>query len=455
MIRFVSSSERYDAVTHGGTHHADDVFSMALMEYLYDDVRILRIPYDTDSMNVTNSAIIFDTLGGKYDHHQKGGNGYHPLIQDGKKPIPYASFGLLWKDYGMKILGKKGIRDKRFVYDFIENNLVKVIDAADNGIYPRIADVNVRFRIPSISFIISLLNEDDSIRPSDDNKNQGLKLAISLAKNTIEVMIKYALRGKIPASVPRPLNSDILDILRKKVLTLYKEIGIEPTNIYGWNNLFDAVDNLCNRLFTENYEDASKFLKAFINGLRYDSLRSHNIYEVSQEYDKMYVLTISDIFDKSTYGKTYKEDLSKIIVKICDNMIASCIYKVTSKKYVTEQIKKQSGSRILVLDKKAYWQDFVAKSPDAKSFWFVVSPSDQGYKVQPIPCRYHENGYKKGFPSKWYGYRKGDFQGSIPDGVIFIHSVGFLAICSDKESAVRLCQNAFTNHECRRIPDAV
>jgi len=139
---------------------------------------------------------------------------------------------------------------------------------------------------------------------------------------------------------------------------------------------------------------------------------------------------------------------------VSNNLFYSVIYRSFSKAYVEEQIRLQTGSRILVLDKKAYWQDFVAKSPLAKSFWFVVSPSETGgYKIQPIPCKYNENGWKKGFPSKWYGYRIGNKNpsGKIPSDIIFIHALGFLAISKTKEGAIALCQKSFGNTENRKL----
>ena len=109
------------ALTHGGKFHADDVFSAALLKMTHPDIKIIRafeVPDDFE-------GIVFDIGFGKYDHHQKDaevrGNG-----------VPYASFGLLWREFGEKIIGagcppeqaaKEAARfDERFVQPLDEDD---------------------------------------------------------------------------------------------------------------------------------------------------------------------------------------------------------------------------------------------------------------------------------------------------------------------------------------------
>lgn len=90
MIRQKDAS----AFTHSGKFHADDVFSSTLLLYLNPEITITRgnkVPEDFD-------GIVFDIGRGKYDHHQKDSR----IRENG---IPYAAFGLLWKDLGCEILG--------------------------------------------------------------------------------------------------------------------------------------------------------------------------------------------------------------------------------------------------------------------------------------------------------------------------------------------------------------
>lgn len=85
-----------NAFTHGGKFHADDVFSTALLRILFPGIRIrrgFRVPEAFD-------GIVYDIGGGPYDHHQAGA----PVRQNG---IPYAAFGLLWKQYGPSLVGEE------------------------------------------------------------------------------------------------------------------------------------------------------------------------------------------------------------------------------------------------------------------------------------------------------------------------------------------------------------
>jgi len=82
------------ALTHGGRFHADDVFSAALLTYLNPDIVIERGTVVPDDY----SGIVFDIGLGEYDHHQKD----RKTRENG---VPYAAFGLLWKEFGSEILG--------------------------------------------------------------------------------------------------------------------------------------------------------------------------------------------------------------------------------------------------------------------------------------------------------------------------------------------------------------
>jgi uncharacterized UPF0160 family protein len=85
------------AMTHGGKFHADDVFSAALLKIVNPDIRITRgfeVPKDFD-------GIVFDIGCGKFDHHQEGSE----VRENG---VPYAAFGLLWREFGEDLIISKG-----------------------------------------------------------------------------------------------------------------------------------------------------------------------------------------------------------------------------------------------------------------------------------------------------------------------------------------------------------
>ena len=88
---------QYSAMTHGGKFHADDVFSAALLKTVNPKIMIIRsfkVPQNFD-------GIAFDIGGGKFDHHQENAE----VRENG---VPYAAFGLLWREFGENLLISKG-----------------------------------------------------------------------------------------------------------------------------------------------------------------------------------------------------------------------------------------------------------------------------------------------------------------------------------------------------------
>lgn len=93
--------------THGGKFHADDVFSAALLSILNPNFKVQRgfsVPENFD-------GIVFDIGFGEFDHHQQD-------RKERENGIPYAAFGLLWKEYGSLLVGED--EAKRFDEKFIE-----------------------------------------------------------------------------------------------------------------------------------------------------------------------------------------------------------------------------------------------------------------------------------------------------------------------------------------------
>lgn len=85
-------------MTHGGKFHADDVFSAALLKIVNPEIRIIRafeVPSDYD-------GIVFDIGCGRFDHHQADAE-----VRD--NGVPYAAFGLLWREFGERILEQGGL----------------------------------------------------------------------------------------------------------------------------------------------------------------------------------------------------------------------------------------------------------------------------------------------------------------------------------------------------------
>lgn len=85
-----------EAMTHNGRFHADDVFSAALLKILNPQIIIER----KNCVPEGYTGMVFDLGDGEFDHH-----GLHGLYRD--NGVRYASFGLLWKEYGSMLVGER------------------------------------------------------------------------------------------------------------------------------------------------------------------------------------------------------------------------------------------------------------------------------------------------------------------------------------------------------------
>lgn len=111
--------------THNSNFHADDAFAVATLSLIFPDVKVIRTR-DEETIKNADVAVdvggIYDPTKLRFDHHQTGGAGIH------ENGIPYASFGLVWKEYGEKLSGSKEVAE------VIEKKLVCYVDALDNGV---------------------------------------------------------------------------------------------------------------------------------------------------------------------------------------------------------------------------------------------------------------------------------------------------------------------------------
>lgn len=100
--------------THGGKFHSDDVFATALLRILRPDIEVERgfsVPEEFD-------GIVYDIGRGKFDHHQEDKE-----YRDNE--VPYAAFGLLWREYGAYLVGEE--EAARF-----DEHFIQPLDLSDN-----------------------------------------------------------------------------------------------------------------------------------------------------------------------------------------------------------------------------------------------------------------------------------------------------------------------------------
>ena len=121
-----STSKTKRIITHSGNFHADEVFACAALSILNNsNVEIIRSR--DPEVWATGDYVVdvggeYDHARGRYDHHQQGGAGAY------ENGIAYSSLGLIWKHYGLALVGTPEATD------IITERLVLPIDAVDNGI---------------------------------------------------------------------------------------------------------------------------------------------------------------------------------------------------------------------------------------------------------------------------------------------------------------------------------
>ncbi len=160
-----------NAITHGGSFHADEVMATALLLRIHPGLVIARVP-NMEGIPADFKGIVYDIGYGEFDHHQDGKNGKR---DDG---IPYASAGLIWKKYGIQILQDAHFSDIQDGFDKIDRELIEPIDARDNGI-----SYNGDVPMHTFSDIVESMNP---VWNEETNTDEGFVRAVHLAEKVLE-----------------------------------------------------------------------------------------------------------------------------------------------------------------------------------------------------------------------------------------------------------------------------
>lgn len=143
----MSEIKHITIATHDGKFHADEVVAVAIVQYLHKamghNVSIVRTRdpaiYNAASFRIDIGGVD-DRLAGSFDHHQRQGAGFRQL--DGLTEVPYASAGLVWRDFGVRFLetllvSKKILAFKQtidVVWEAVDRDFICPIDANDCGV---------------------------------------------------------------------------------------------------------------------------------------------------------------------------------------------------------------------------------------------------------------------------------------------------------------------------------
>lgn len=120
--------------THNGIFHCDEVIAISILNIMYNEIKNINV-IRTRNLEILNEKanLIIDIGAGKFDHHQKGGNGKRT------NGIEYASSGLVWREFGKDViqsLSKGSITDDKSIdelFNEIDENIIQNIDKEDNG----------------------------------------------------------------------------------------------------------------------------------------------------------------------------------------------------------------------------------------------------------------------------------------------------------------------------------
>ena len=202
-ISITNKISEANAITHGGYFHADEVFATIILSKVVKTLTVLRsfqVP-----QNINDDIIVYDIGNGKFDHHQKGGNG---IRENG---VPYSSCGLIWKEFGQQIVAQ--YPNPELVWEIVDRELIQGIDAIDNGTLPKL---NYPARIMSISAAISSYNPTwDSSKDSDKCFLTAIEFANSIFENVLESAVsKSKAKNLVEVTIEEPYHENILILHR-------------------------------------------------------------------------------------------------------------------------------------------------------------------------------------------------------------------------------------------------
>ena len=255
-------------VTHSGRFHADEVFAIAMI-LMIEDREVTRT---RDDEIIQQANIVLD-VGAEYnpqtlrfDHHQ---NSFTRAREDG---TPYATAGLVWEHFGERILAKKGLEgdyEKQFALQWVDDKLIRDIDAVDNGMFtedPR----------PSVSMLVGMMNASSS----DDIEQQeaAFKEAVSFTTGILNNFIKAAIKE---AEVVVELEACAKNV-EAGILTLEKNLPFK--------DFIRSHPEITRVVYPRSAEQFGVFCNGSINHLpeRFRGLRSEELNAISGLSDTIF-----------------------------------------------------------------------------------------------------------------------------------------------------------------------
>jgi len=224
-------------VTHSGEFHADDVLSTVILsKYLGGTITVERIEKFSEfteselrgrELIKRHPVIAYDIGGGKYDHHQEGGNGTR------ENGIPYSSAGLVWKDFGLKLLSKTFPNNSdwvnNYILNFVDQNLIQGVDAYDNNV------------LPTLDFPTQPMNFSEIIQnfnPRWDNQSEDSDAAFIQAVSCAEVIFDKVIQTALSKAITQEMVESSINSANNGIMVFDKSIGLEE-----WEEAFFSSTN--------------------------------------------------------------------------------------------------------------------------------------------------------------------------------------------------------------------
>lgn len=216
-IKLTKNIEEANCITHSGTFHADEVFATVILSKIIPEIVLIRLQEVREK--VKENTLVYDIGGGKFDHHQFGGNG------ERKNGVKYAACGLIWKEFGREVLKKLNVEDIDYVFDYVDKNLIQFIDSNDNGQLPKI---DLDYKYVHISQIIAFFNPRWDEEIDSDIK---FRKALYLAETIFDEFLQDAIsKSKAKEEVEQAINDQKEGIMILNKYMPWKDFVLESTN---------------------------------------------------------------------------------------------------------------------------------------------------------------------------------------------------------------------------------
>lgn len=348
-----------ELVTHEGFFHADDVMAGAILTTLFPEAKLFRSRKE-ELISPKPGRIVWD-VGHTYDH---GTSSYDHHQQDGagnrENGVPYASFGLVWLNFGKQYLTKIGIDKKNIdvVWKIIDEKFVQPLDAHDTGHSKMLDPLDfvraVSQKVPSQKYSKIEDKWTPSAASSEQDYYDKYMDMLPLARKRLYDYAKYITRSSssYDARKLRKVSHYILALAIKKIanpnLNLSNMIhvkkfkrtalGLDDINVPRIGDLFkDAKDSIFKNLGVE---------AQFTNPIQRKILRvlitNENLFS-SSSTSLVPMIDHAILSHAAAPDDQFKIAILKVIDYIVDfirNYITSSYYAATGHEMVKEEIEK-------------------------------------------------------------------------------------------------------------------